>query len=131
MTVEYKPSEIYTQRYETFRHLDKLRWQMLQLLVAVASATALVLRSTTGPMEWWFFAPLGFALLMIAFVMLRVGEAIRRNTEVLAQAAEAVGDHSIPDTSDKWKSVAYWLAIFVIFLGVGLLLYSAHLIQNS
>ena len=53
--------EIYRQRYETFRHFDKLRWQMLQILVAVASATALLLRSTTDPIEWWFFCLLGAA----------------------------------------------------------------------
>ena len=43
--------EIYRQRYETYRHFDKLRWQMLQILVAIASATALLLRYTTGTLE--------------------------------------------------------------------------------
>ena len=120
-------SEIYAQRYETFRHLDKLRWQMLQLLIAVASATALVLRSTAGPVEWWFFALLGFALVAIAFVMIRVGEAIRRNTTVLKSAAEAIGDDDIPDTSNKWKSIAHWLAVFVLILGAGLLVMAIQL----
>ena len=100
---------------------------MLQLLVAVASATALVLRSTTGPVEWWFFALLGFALITIAFVILRVGEAIRRNSEVLKSVAEAIGDHGIPDTSNKWKSIAHWLAVLMMLLGVGLLMKSVQL----
>ena len=34
---EQENIEIYRQRYETFRHLDKLRWQMLQILVAIGS----------------------------------------------------------------------------------------------
>ncbi|MCY3996752.1 MAG: hypothetical protein OXF07_11460 [Rhodobacter sp.] len=45
--------EIYRQRYETFRHLDRLRLQMLQILVAVGTATTLVLKATSGPPEWW------------------------------------------------------------------------------
>lgn len=120
--MEKQAAEIYSQRYETFRHLDKLRWQMLQLLIAVASATALVLRSTSGQVEWWFFALLGFALLVLAFVMFKIGTGIRWNTIELKAAAEAIGDHGIPETANKWKSVAHWLAIFVAVLGAGLLL---------
>ncbi len=125
--MEKKAAEIYAQRYETWRHLDKLRWQMLQLLIAVASATAFVIRSTAGPVEWWFFVLLGFALIIIAWVMLRIGQAIRQNAVVLKSAAEAVGDHGIPDTSNKWKSVAHWLAIIVMIFGIGLLLKAIHL----
>ena len=36
--------EIYKQRYETFRYLDRLRWQMLQIAVIVGS---LILASGT------------------------------------------------------------------------------------
>ena len=68
--------EIYRQRFETFRHFDKLRWQMMQILVAVASATALLLRSTAGTIEWWFYYLLGASLLFIAFVMIRIGNGI-------------------------------------------------------
>ena len=120
-------SEIYSQRYETFRHLDKLRWQMLQLLIAVATGTALVLRSTTGEIEWWFYALVGFSLSVIAFVMLRIGDAIRRNAVVLRSAADTIGDDGIPDTSNKWKSVAYWLAIVVLALSFLLVLKAIQL----
>ena len=30
-------AEVYRQRYETFRHLDRLRWQMLQIAVGIGS----------------------------------------------------------------------------------------------
>jgi len=108
---------IYTQRYETFRHLDKLRWQMLQLLIAIASATALVLRSTSGDIEWWFYLLLGFALAILAVVMLRIGSGVRKNAVALKEAAEAIGDNGIPDVSNKWKSIAHWIAILVMGLG--------------
>jgi hypothetical protein len=43
--------EIYKQRYETYRHLDKLRWQILQIVVAVGSAAVLTLRATPGQVQ--------------------------------------------------------------------------------
>ncbi|WP_187431759.1 hypothetical protein ROLI_025430 [Roseobacter fucihabitans] len=125
--MEGKAPEIYAQRYETFRHLDKLRWQMLQLLIAVATGTALVLRTTTGDIEWWFYALVGFSLLVIAFVMFRIGGAIRGNAVVLQKAAVELGDMGIPDTGNKWKSVAYWLAWAVFMLGTALLLKSIQI----
>ena len=45
--------EVYKQRYETFRHLDRLRWQMLQISVAVAPLIiAFGARTDAGPV-WW------------------------------------------------------------------------------
>ena len=116
-----KNLEIYSQRYETFRHLDKLRWQMLQLLIAVGSATALVLRSTSGSLEWWFYALLGAALVTLAFVMQRIGSGIRTNANALRKVGKAIGDSGIPDVSNKWKSVAHWLAIAVMVLGLAMM----------
>ncbi|MEE9453876.1 MAG: hypothetical protein V3V13_05770 [Paracoccaceae bacterium] len=114
-------TEIYNQRYETFRHLDKLRWQMLQLLIAIASATALVLRSTSGEIEWWFYFLLGFTLVTLAFVMLRIGSGIRNNAVVLKAAADAIGDHGMPDVSNEWKSIAHWIAVLVMGMGAFLI----------
>jgi hypothetical protein len=116
--------EIYRQRYETYRHLDKLRWQMLQLLIAVASAIALVLRSTQGEIEWWFYSLLGFTLLIISCVMLKIGSGIRTNSEVLREFGKKIGDNSIPDGANKWRSIAHWLALLVFALGSGLLIWS-------
>lgn len=121
--MEKKAVEIYAQRYETFRHLDKLRWQMLQMLIAVASATALILRFTSGEVDWWFHELLGVALLMLAFAMFRIGRGIRQNANVLRKAAAIIGDSGIPDVNNEWKSVAHWIAVLVAGLGAILLLY--------
>lgn len=109
--------EIYRQRYETFRHLDRIRWQMLQLLVAVASATALVLRSTHGNIDSWFYCLLGVALVVISFVMFRVAAGIRRNSQILKKVAEKLGDNGIPDVSNPWRSFAHWLALSICVTG--------------
>ena len=109
--------EIYRQRYETYRHFDKLRWQMLQILVAIASATALLLRYTTGTLEWWFFCLLGTSLLIIGYVMIRIGNGIRANAKILKKAAEVIGDNGIPAILNPWKSVAHWISVLVMALG--------------
>ncbi len=109
--------EIYRQRYETFRHLDKLRWQMLQILVAIFSATALLLRYTPDPIEWWFYGSLGVILIVVGFVMLRIGAGIQANNVVLKKTAEIIGDDGIPDLSNRWESVAHGIAVLVVMLG--------------
>jgi len=113
--------EIYRQRYETFRHLDRLRWQMLQILVAVGTATTLVLRATLGPPEWWFFALLGLTLLMLAFVLCKINLGLRRNGEILKIKGAAVGDTEIPDVSSTVKSASFLLTLLIAVSGAGLL----------
>lgn len=125
MKMTDKNLEIYRQRYETFRHFDKLRWQMLQILVAVASATAFILRSTSGPIEWWFLSLLGLALIIVGSVMLRIGVGIKANAMVLKKAAEEIGDSDCPGPLSQKKSVAHWLAVLVVSLGVLIFVSSA------
>ena len=120
--------EVYRQRYETFRHLDKLRWQMLQLLVALGTATALILRSTTGPLEWWFYLLLGGALVLIAAVMHLISAGIRRNGEVLQKVGKDIGDTEIPDVSVPMKSISHWMMLCVGLSGLGLIVWGIKIV---
>ncbi len=123
-----KNLEVYRQRYETFRHLDKLRWQMLQILVAIGTATTLILRSTSGPLGWWFFVFLGLALLVLAFAMHKINHGLRKNGKVLKIKGEAVGDTEIPNVSNTIKSISHLLVLIVMSSGVVLLAYGLYLI---
>ncbi|MGR3290042.1 MAG: hypothetical protein ACU0C9_02435 [Paracoccaceae bacterium] len=114
-------AEVYRQRYETFRHLDKLRWQMLQILVAIGTATALVLRATPGAPEWWFYALIGGSLVMIGWIISKINQGLRKNQLALQAAAETVGDMNIPNVSNKWKATSHWLSIGTSALGAFLL----------
>lgn len=108
--------EVYKQRYETYRHLDRLRWQMLQIAVGAGS---LILAFAGGDSEpaWWIFAAVGLLLIIFGSVMLRIGHGINMNGKVLSKAASAVGDVDIPSTSKRWKSVSFWVACVLIVLG--------------
>jgi len=112
-----KEIEIYRQRFETFRHLDRLRWQMLQILIGIGSVSALIGRASTEPAQWWFFAVIGTALLLLAFVMTKINGGIRMNSIALRLAAEKIDDFSIPDVSRKWKTSSHWIAVIVFLAG--------------
>ncbi len=106
-----KQIEIYRQRYETWRYLDKLRWQFIQLLVAIISAIALIIRATDGVIGWCFPLVFSMILLAISFSMHKVSEGLRGNQKVLHRVALLVGDDGIPDISAKSESVFHWITI--------------------
>ncbi len=110
--------EIYRQRYETFRYLDKLRWQMVQILVAMFSATVLILRLVDGNLQWWFYSVIGGAVLFIAWAMHKITKGIQGNSLVLSKAAQAIGDNGIPDVSKKRNSVYFWITVAVVIGGI-------------
>lgn len=112
-----KNIEIYRQRFETFRHLDRLRWQMLQILIGVGSVSALVMRASPDVTEWWFFAVIGLVLLLLSFVMNKINQGIRMNSIALRDVAEKIDDFSIPDVSRKWTTSSHWIAVFVFLAG--------------
>lgn len=49
--------EVYRQRYETWRHLDKLSWQLVQFLIAIGSAAAITIRVIPNAIDglFWIF----------------------------------------------------------------------------
>ena len=117
--------EVYKQRYETYRHLDRLRWQMLQIAVGAGSLILAFARSGCEP-DWWIFAVVGLLLMIFGLAMLRIGQGINMNGQVLSKAATLLGDVDIPATSNRWKSVSFWIACILIIFGIicaGLSLY--------
>ena len=109
--------EIYKQRYATFRYLDRLRWQMLQIAVIVGS---LILASGTEKSEpaRWVFVVVGVLLTIFGFTMLKIRHGINKNNQVLHNAATQVGDKEIPPVSKWWKSVGCWISLALIGIGI-------------
>ena len=122
--------EVYRQRYETFRHLDKLRWQMLQILVAIGSLTVLLIKVSEKAIGAELYLLIGLTLLLVSYIMHRINHGIRINGRVLAEAGKLVGDGKIPTHSKGWKSSSNWICFFVFFAGLSSILFAANLHFN-
>lgn len=119
--------EVYRQRYETFRHLDRLRWQMLQIAVGVGSlALAFGGGDKSGP-EWWVLAVVGVLLVGFGVVMERIRHGIVNNGKVLRRAGSLVGDTEIPEASAYWKASSFWIALAMTAGGVVCVVAAAYL----
>jgi len=111
-------TEIYRQRYETFRHLDKLRWQMLQIAVATGSLSLALGRGAEAKPQGWVFVIAGLVLFVLALAMERIRYGITMNNIVLKEVGAAIGDHSIPPPSTSLSSYSAWVAYFVLTMGL-------------
>ena len=103
--------------YETYRHLDRLRWQMLPVAVGAGAAILAFARYRSEPV-WWVFLGVGLLLIISGVAMLRIGQGINRNGEVLRKIAATIGDEDIPPVGKRLKSVAFWISWTMIGLGV-------------
>ena len=113
--------EVYRQRYETYRHLDRLRWHIFQIAIASSSLALVFARARDGDMPAaltpWLLLVVGVLLGTSGGVMLRIGRGIEKNAVALRQAAAIVGDNGIPATSNKWKSISFQIALALIIVG--------------
>jgi len=102
MQEDYKT--IYEQRYETYRHLDKLRWFIFQIAISVI-AGILVLKNPGQ--ENNIFA-IGLVLFSSGILMAKINYGIDKNNIVLQDVGEKIGDDSIPISkkNGKYKSVS-------------------------
>lgn len=120
--------QIYTQRYETYRHLDRLRWQMFQLAVVMGSGVLAFGKATEAAPEWWVLATAGLLFASFGIVMERIRHGIARNGEMLKVAAEHIGDTGIPIAAPWRKNISFWIAIALIAAGLLCLGLSANLL---
>ena len=62
--------------------------------------------------------------------MLRIGQGINKNGEVLRKVAAVIGDKDIPSVGKWYKSVAFWISWTMVVLGAGCLLTAFSLSQQ-
>lgn len=119
MEKDYKT--IYEQRYETYRHLDKLRWFVFQIAISVI-AGILVLKNPEQ--EYNIFA-IGLLLFSSGTLMAKINYGIDKNNIVLRSVGIKMGDDSIPTPkkNGKCKSISWLISYSLIFIGAGILLY--------
>lgn len=116
--------EIYVQRYETFRHLDKMRYQAQSIAILVGTLYAGYFTGLDGDFIPAFGAVVGALLMAIAFTMWRISKGIVANSKVLAEFGEKVGDANLPIASTGWRTATFWTTILTFIVGLGLAAYS-------
>ena len=108
--------EIYKERYETFRHLDKLRWQMLQLAIA-SSAAILSFGSNGAVIHPWALSITGFVLISLGIVMEKISFGVWKNNKVLSEVGARIGDSEMPPQAKWYASASFMIALVMIFIG--------------
>ena len=107
--------EIYRQKYEVFRHFDKLRWQIPTFTLGAGSLLlAFAPRKGEQP-AWWSFVILGILLFFSSFAVFRVRMGIFKNHSALDAAAKAIGDTTIP--AQPKYGATWWLSILLMLAG--------------
>ena len=107
--------EIYKQRYETYRHLDRLRWLMFLAAVAVAALFLLLDGARFGSVGWLV---LGGLLLSLGAAKLRIGLQAADISEALAAFSQPTQDaEETPETPRQGAS--FWFGRMLAAFGVG------------
>jgi len=118
--------EVYKERYETFRHMDKLRWQMLQIVVGVGSFAVLVLNNTDGKFGPLVAAGIGAIFFLLWYVTKRFNKSIAANGVVLKEFGAKVGDTSIPAPVNDWKSSSRWIEWAILLVSLLCIAYAVN-----
>ncbi len=108
--------EIYRQKYENFRHFDKLRWQSPGIGLATGSAVLALARESDGLPAWWALLIFGGFSILIFFVMFRIRKGLEKNRDALDTVARIIGDESVPETTPRFGA-SWWFAQFMLVLG--------------
>ena len=74
-------------------------------------------------MDWWIYAVVGLIFFLLGNAMLKISEGLRSNNEVLHDYGSRVGDDRLPSTAPRFKSISFWIAALVIFLGACFVIY--------
>lgn len=115
--------EVYRQKYETYRHLDRLRWQTPAILFAAAAIIGVTTEKGDSP-SWWVLLLFATFSGCCWYLMRRIRGTINRNTTVLQEVGEYIGDDQIPPPPGR-RGAAYLfefviLVVTLIALAVGL-----------
>ena len=107
--------ELYKQRYDTFRHLDRLRWQMFQI-AALTAAFVLGFKGTPADLSWYSWAGIGLVFCLLGESSRKIREGIITNSEVLRKLGNEVGDTDIPEGTKR--GIAYKIIIALFLAGI-------------
>jgi uncharacterized membrane protein len=109
---------IYEQRYETYRHLDNLRWFIFQIAISVAAG---IISLKDSVQESSLFA-IGLILFLSGSLIAKINHGVDDNNIILSKVGKNIGDSSIPIPKKHYKSISWWIAFCLIATGAIILL---------
>lgn len=114
--------EIYRQKYENFRHFDKLRWQMPGIALAIgAGVVAVAVRQGTPPP----YVPvilvlMGLGTSVCAYAMHRIRFRLEENREALRKVGLQIGDTHVHGPEARSATRALELFLWCVAICAGL-----------
>jgi hypothetical protein len=117
--------DIYKERYATWRHLDQLRYKLVQLNAAFFSALIVLGRSVliSANLHEWLLG-LGLISLFNFLILMKINSAIQANGKILRKHGALIGDTDIPSVSGKNLSVFFAIQVFSLVAAIGFFAYS-------
>jgi hypothetical protein len=109
--------EIYRQKYEIFRHFDRLRWQLPGLTLAIGAIVLTLARGKDSMPYWWGFCIFGFICFFSSFGIHRIRKGIKLNHGNLERISELLGDPTIPKHTKK-LGATWWLCFLLFLIGI-------------
>lgn len=107
--------ELYKQRYDTFRHLDRLRWQMFQI-AALTAALVLGFKGSPADLKWYSWVGIGLVFCLLGESSRQIRKGIITNSKVLRKFGKEVGDTNIPEATRR--GIAYKIIVVLILAGI-------------
>ena len=119
--------EIYRQKYENFRHFDRLRWQMPGIALAIGAGVVAVSARPSVPLPLivLVLVLMGSGTCVCAYSMRRIRVRIEENREALIDVGMLIGDNRIatPGKKSGTRSLERFLwLVAVCAFGVAIML---------
>jgi len=115
---------IYQERYETFRHLDRLRWQLPTLALTGGSIFLSLSTTSVDPIPpWWAILLFGVLCAISAYAVQRIRDGSRANSRVLSRVGKEIGDSDIPVSERFWGATTA-LTLFLWGLSIASFIFS-------
>jgi hypothetical protein len=113
--------EVYRQRYEVFRHLDTLRWQLFQTAIATAGIVLALGKDSIAAGSTWFWGAIALIFISIGLGKLRINYGVNCNNKMLKEVAEKIGDSKIPVRERWYTGVSNYTSIAMVLVGLSAL----------
>ena len=116
--------EIYIQRYETFRHLDKMRYHAQNITILLGTLFAGYAAQLKGDYHPAAGLVTGLIIISFGFTMRRITKGIVSNSIVLKEIGDKIGDTRLPIASAGWNTANFWTSSLTLLIGTALAAYS-------